>query len=401
MRDMLPGDMARFRRIEQHFREVCLGWGYQEVRSPTIEYLHLFTAAGTLSPQMLTRVYSFLDWDGWSGERVVLRPDSTIPTARMYVEQLDGGQTAKLFYIQNVFRFAEDDRSREDWQCGVELIGDTAPLGDVELVMICAETLQRLGLSPHFRLSNPGILRTVMEKAGLDVSEQLVTYDRILQGDDSALGELQERLPELTASVTSLLTVEGSGEAYLNNLRTALFASVPEAIACVDELSVISHVLHDLGVPHSVRPVLVRSFEYYTGPVFYAYVGDEKVAGGGRYDGLIGLIGDAAVPASGFAIEFEPLMSLISDDEAITQASVSIKWAGAAGNGGISNAFALAQGLRRAGLSVHLSRAGVAGARLQVVVVPDGFELRLNGGKSRRFQRVEDVIAAVSSGTDA
>src|SRR3970040_1972343 len=84
MWDLLPGDMFRFRRLAQAFRAVCLGGGYQEVRTPTIEYLHLFTAAGTLSPQMLGRVYSFLDWDGWSGERVVLRAGSTSPAGRLY-----------------------------------------------------------------------------------------------------------------------------------------------------------------------------------------------------------------------------------------------------------------------------------------------------------------------------
>ncbi len=107
MRDILPDDMERFRRIESAFRTACLGWGYREVRTPTIERLHLFTAAGTLSPQMLDRVYSFLDWDGWSGERVVLRPDSTIPVARLYVEKLNDTEIAKLFYVQNVLRFSE------------------------------------------------------------------------------------------------------------------------------------------------------------------------------------------------------------------------------------------------------------------------------------------------------
>src|SRR3989304_3132737 len=85
MRDILPSEMRRFRRIEQAFREVCQGWGYEEVRTPTIEHLHLFTSAGTLSPQTLGRVYSFLDWDGWSGERGGPRPGSTIAAARLYV----------------------------------------------------------------------------------------------------------------------------------------------------------------------------------------------------------------------------------------------------------------------------------------------------------------------------
>ena len=85
-RDMLPDDTERFRHIEDAFRSSCLNWGYQEVKTPTLDYLHLFTTAGTLTPSMLNKVYSFLDWDGWSGERVVLRPDGTIPVARLYIE---------------------------------------------------------------------------------------------------------------------------------------------------------------------------------------------------------------------------------------------------------------------------------------------------------------------------
>ena len=81
-RDLSPGEMAVFRLIEGVFRDACLNWGYKEVRTPTLEYLHLFTSVGTLTPGMLGRVYSFLDWDGWSGERVVLRPDGTIPWRR-------------------------------------------------------------------------------------------------------------------------------------------------------------------------------------------------------------------------------------------------------------------------------------------------------------------------------
>src|SRR3972149_2766239 len=156
MRDLLPAEMSRFRRVEQAFRDVCHGWGYEEVRTPSIEHLHLFTSTGTLSPQMLGRGYSFLDWDGWSGERVVLRPDSTIPAARLFVEAMAESVGAKLFYVQNVFRFAQGDESREDWQCGAELIGDTQPEGDLELVFMGCEVLERLGLTVDLRLSDPG-----------------------------------------------------------------------------------------------------------------------------------------------------------------------------------------------------------------------------------------------------
>src|SRR5438128_2792190 len=122
MRDMLPADMERFRLIESAFRNACLGWGYGEVRTPTIERLHLFTSAGTLSPQLLDRVYSFLDWDGWSGERVVLRPDSTIAAAR-YFQESGRQPPCRIFYAQDVFRFTGGDEERQLWQCGAESIG--------------------------------------------------------------------------------------------------------------------------------------------------------------------------------------------------------------------------------------------------------------------------------------
>jgi len=118
-RDLLPQDMARFRQIEAEIRACCLGWGYREVRTPVLEYLHLFTSAGTLSPDMLGRVYSFLDWDGWSGERVVLRPDGTIPVARLYVENMQDMPITRLFYVENMFAFeGTGEESRERWQGG-------------------------------------------------------------------------------------------------------------------------------------------------------------------------------------------------------------------------------------------------------------------------------------------
>ena len=139
--------MARFRHIEKVFRSCCLGWGYKEIRTPTLEYLHLFTSTGTLTPNMLSRVYSFLDWDGWSGERVVLRPDGTIPAARLYFENLPQVRPAKLFYVENVFSYEETGReSRERWQCGAEIIGSARPLADVELIMLALETLGQLGI---------------------------------------------------------------------------------------------------------------------------------------------------------------------------------------------------------------------------------------------------------------
>src|SRR4051812_11280072 len=177
MRDLPPHEMARVRQVEDAFAATCAGWGYREIRTPVIEHLHLFTSAGTLSPQTLDRVYSFLDWDGWSGERVVLRPDSTIPAARLYAEHLDGGRIAKLFYSQNVFRFTDDESSREEWQCGVELIGETGRAGDVELAFLAVDVARAAGLHDiTLTLSHASIVRSVLAAAGMTGDEQLAAY---------------------------------------------------------------------------------------------------------------------------------------------------------------------------------------------------------------------------------
>ncbi len=394
MRDLLPPDMERFRQVEAAFRTACLGWGYREVRTPTIEHLHLFTVAGTLSPHMLDRVYSFLDWDGWSGERVVLRPDSTIPVARLYVEQLREWKTAKLFYVQNVLRFAEGDDSREDWQCGVELIGDTYPLGDLELILIACEVLQRLELTPEIKLSDPGILKTVFSRAGFDQVEQLALYDRVLDGDLSALNEILESLPEAGAAASNLLAMEGDGSAFLANLLSALKPAIPEVSPVIEELSTIADVLSDMGFRPIIAPVLVRDFEYYTGPVFQLTVNGRKVAGGGRYDALISQVGSESVPASGFAVEIEALGSLLLESEAATRATTirtDMR------NGGDATAtFALARALREAGVTVDVASGRGHDNEAEIIASSDGFSVRAGKANPRRLARVDEVVRAVA-----
>ncbi|MBM3132236.1 MAG: ATP phosphoribosyltransferase regulatory subunit, partial [Chloroflexi bacterium] len=192
--DLMPQDMARFSRIKGAFRSCCAAWGYQEVRTPTIEYLHLFTSAGTLSPEMLSRVYSFLDWDGWSGERVVLRPDGTIPTARLYVESLSDRPVSRLCYIENVFSFeGTGQESRERWQCGVELIGGKEPEGDAELIMLALEVMDRLHITPvNVKLSHIGFYKVLLKELGMGGDEREEHLTRLLSGETSFFSAIRE-----------------------------------------------------------------------------------------------------------------------------------------------------------------------------------------------------------------
>lgn len=316
MRDVLAAEMQRLRAVEGAFLEACRAWGYREVRTPVIEPLHLFTAAGTLSPQTLDRVYSFLDWDGWSGERVVLRPDSTIAAARLYAEQHRAGEVARLCYSQDVFRFTDDDSDRQEWQCGVELIGDTGPAGDVELVVLALDVLRRAGVvQTQVRLSHAGVVRGVLAATGMAPDDQVAAYDRLLDGDTGVVDEMEARLPELNAPLRMLFDVEGAGAAYLENVRAGLAAAIPALAAPLDELTFAVRALEALGVRPVLQAALARSFEYYSGLVVKIDgPGGRRLSVGGRYDGLVEVLGGQRVPASGFALYLQSVAALLRDD---------------------------------------------------------------------------------------
>jgi histidyl-tRNA synthetase len=223
-RDLLPKDTEAFRYIEDVFRKACLSWGYQEVRTPTLEYLHLFTAAGTLTPNMLSKVYSFLDWDGWSGERVVLRPDGTIPVARLYIENLPQNEIARLFYVTNVFAFEETGKeNRERWQCGVELMGSDKPASDIELILLAVETIRQLGVSDiQIQLSHAGVLNALLKELKLSSDEEIKLLDQILDGNWQVLTEAKPKNSEINRLVSLFLDLKGKPAVFWKTLRLCL-----------------------------------------------------------------------------------------------------------------------------------------------------------------------------------
>ncbi len=364
MRDLLPDAMIRFRRLKQVFRDACHAWGYNEIRTPTIEYLHLFTESGALPAQMLNRVYSFLDWDGWSGERVVLRPDATIPTVRLYLEQMSEQSLAKLFYVQNVFRYMESDQPREMWQCGVELIGDSQPVGDIELVLLMRQVLESLSLGPvQIQLSHPGVIRAILSRAGLSPQEQEQVYEKILVGDLSDITSLEDRAPELSISLRLLFGLDGSGQHYLTNLQSVIAPVANEASGPLTELMAIAKVLDEMGCSYRVGAGAVGPFEYYTGPAFQFEIGGIKVGGGGRYDHLIEMVGGKRMPATGCALNAEAILPLMRD-EVLQDAAITIVTTGSADE--ITTALRTAQALREAGMIVSVASTSSANGRWEL-----------------------------------
>jgi len=350
-RDIAPAEMERFRLIESVFRDTCLGWGYQEIRTPTLEYLYLFTSVGTLTPGMLRRVYSFLDWDGWSGERVVLKPDGTIPAARFYVESIKKG-LARLFYITNVFIFEETGKKpRERWQCGAELIAENSAVADVELITLTLDVLSRLGVEDiRIKISHAGLIRALLQKLELDQQEQNRIFDQILEGDLKVLAGLKADKPELVEALSLLLKLKGKSSGFLKNIKAVSSRKLPEFTASLDNFIGVVEQLEKLGCEYRIDLASGKGFEYYTGIIFHIYSGQEIIGGGGRYDDLIPQMGGKETPAAGFAIYMDSLLKLVKPAEA-AEKRILISIAPQA----MKEGFDMAAALRQAGLVVELA----------------------------------------------
>ncbi len=314
MRDMLPGDMLRFRRVEDAFVDACRAYGYEEVKPPTIEYLQLFTALGTLTPAMVGRVYSFLDWDGWSGERVVLRPDSTIPVARLYVENLAPRSPVRLFYVTNSFVFEETGRkNRERWQCGAEFIGGAPVVADVEIVLLASDVIARLGLEDvRFQVCHAGLLKALIDELDLSAQDKEHLVESVLEGDWRGLEAAVAGVADRKRYLPPLLSLKGVSSGYLQNVRALSAGAGPEFRRALDQFIEVSSLLDELECSYEIDITAVRSFEYYTGICFrLVSSAGEKVGGGGRYDDLIPLMGGPNIPACGFALYVDQMMLLL------------------------------------------------------------------------------------------
>jgi len=354
---LLPEDMVRFRHIEDAFRNCCGKYGYQEVRTPSLEYLHLFTAAGTLTPSMLGKLYSFLDWNGWSGERVVLRPDGTIPVARLYINNLSEHEIAKLFYVTNIFAFEETGReSRERWQCGAEFLGGTKLAADAEIISLAKEVVHKLGLANiRLQLSHAGLVKALIKELKLGPGEEAKVTSRVLDGAWQALMEAKSTRPELDRLLSLLLSLKGKSSGFLQNTKALCQQVSSDFKSSMEDFINITTLLDSLGCNYEIDITAIRGFEYYTGICFQLLADKEKIGGGGRYDDLIPFMSGKNIPACGFALYIDPIMKLLSlGSKEGTESRILIKGEESTLEI-VRTCFTLAQSLREAKRTVEIA----------------------------------------------
>jgi len=403
--DLLPEDMLRFRYIESIFHDSCITWGYEEVRTPMLEYLSLFTSSGTLTPQMLKRVYSFLDWDGWSGERVVLRPDGTIPAARLYIDNLQEMEVARLCYTSNIFRFDETGKkSRENWQLGAELIGVTGSEANAELITLALETLSRLGFEDvELRLSHSQLIKAVLAQLEPNADEQHKIFDQLLDGDVALMSRLEAEKPELFRTLKLLMENKGTSAAFLKNVMAMAGAAGGDLEEPLNDFIAGVDVLDKLGVSYQIDLASGKGFEYYTGVIFHLFVNGEHVGGGGRYDKLIPLLGGLDKPAAGFALYLNRLIPMIDAEDMydMVEEKILIKYEG----DNLKNAYEMANLIRECGISAELFYPGVDTAAYGwavTVKAADSYEVTdLIEDKTTEFKNQAEVICLLSGEEDA
>ncbi len=391
--DLSSSQMVGFRRIEAAFRESCRKWGYSEVRTPTLEYLRLFTATGTLTPGKLGRVYSFLDWDGWSGQRVVLRPDATIPVVRYYTESLADTETARLCYVTPNFAFEETgSQSRERWQCGAELIGPSGATADIELISMALETHKALGLEKDvsFRLSHAGVIKALLAQLSLSTDEQAKLFDRMLDGDASVLAELKPENPDLVKTLRLLLQTKGKNAGFLKNIEALVNGVMAELKAPVDDFVATIDLLDRLDIDYEIDLASGHGFEYYTGIIFHIYCGREMVGGGGRYDALVSLLSGDDKAAAGFALYMDSLIPMVAPETPIVKEVIVC-----AAPEQVDRAFKVTAKLHEAGFAAEIcfEKCHGIGYQWKLDVGREKLELKdLETGKKSKCASAEDAI---------
>lgn len=377
MNDLLPADSARWERLERLARDWLRSYGYRNIRTPVLEFTRLFTRGiGEVTDIVEKEMYSFTD--SLNGDLLAMRPEFTAGTVRAAIEHnLLYDRPQRLFSMGPVFRHERPQRGRyrQFHQISVEAMGFAGPDVDAELIVMLARLWQILGLTDiRLELNSLG---SSDERAAH--REALIAY---LEGFKDQLDEDGKRRM-YTNPLRVLDTKNPALQDMANGAPRLLDFLGAESLAHFDG---VKQRLDDAGIGYTINPRLVRGLDYYNLTVF-EWVTDRlgaqgTVCGGGRYDGLIGLLGGKPAPAVGFAIGMERLLDLWSQGEAAETEPECDVYVVHQGDAAARRAQRVGEQLRDAGLDVivhagsasfksQMKRADGSGAEIAVILGED------------------------------
>jgi len=311
LKDILPDEQKYWFWLEKNFQDVAHLSGFERIILPAFEATELFKrSVGEFTDIVTKQMYTFKDLGGNS---VTLRPEGTAGVVRAYLEH---GmkvlpQPVKLYYWGPMYRYErpQSGRYREFYQFGMEMIGDMDPLTDALLIQSAARYYQKVGLknllvkinslgTPKSRVKVVAVLEKYLSihKKDLCPDCKLRLKKNVLRVLDCKVAECKEITSE-------------TGHLIIDNLDTESKKRFTKVLEHLDEMK----------VPYELAPNLVRGLDYYTHTIFEIVTADDDTAlgGGGRYDGLIKLLGGADTPAVGYAGGVERTIDALKKQEVL------------------------------------------------------------------------------------
>ena len=310
-RDLLPPETAAWTRLERLAADLATRYGYRRIETPLFELSDVFErGVGEVTDIVEKELYRLTPRTD-DGESWALRPEPTAGIVRAYVQH--GMQTwpqpVRLTETGPMFRYdrPQAGRYRQFWQWDIEAIGDPGPAIDAEIIELGARFYRDAGLAGvevHLNSIGDPACRPAY------VAE-LTDYFR---DHREALPDLERE--RLERNVLRLLDSKDPA-------MTGLNASAPKitdrlCAACAEHFAAVRAHLDALGVPYRLAPGLVRGLDYYTRTAFEFYVTgregqQQAIGGGGRYDGLVELLGGRPTPGIGFGIGLDRLLLALSE----------------------------------------------------------------------------------------
>ena len=351
-RDLVLGECKIKKNLQIKIENILDKWGYNEVVTPTIEFYETFNSGFQNLKE--EEVYKFFDN---KGRILVLRPDMTIPIARVVATKFkDVPAPIRFRYSADVFRVNQSlgGKKNEYTDCGVELIGVKDASSDLEILVTALDVLKILEESEiKLEIGNINFFNSAVKNLNLKEEERLRLAQLI---DKKSLKELEDFLSQLKVTeeykefFTKLPWLFG-GREVLEKAREYSFND--ELKESIDYLEKLASTLDELGYGDLISFDLgmVQRLNYYTGITFRGYVeGVGAIAlSGGRYDNLIALFGEDR-PAVGFSINLDSLLDIMKNKNINIKESYKLYY----GNKSMVEAFKQGEVLRNEGYVVEM-----------------------------------------------
>jgi histidyl-tRNA synthetase len=347
--DLLPDAMRRHRQVSETARTAAALYGFAEIETPIFEFTEVFARPiGEHTDIVAKEMYSLKDR---GGEDLSLRPENTAGVVRAVLSNgLTQSTPLKYFYSGPMFRYErpQKGRFRQFHQIGVELLGVAQAQADIEVIALGHRILRDLGIGD----------RVVLELNTLGDPESRAAYRAALVDYFSARrAELSEdSLRRLDTNPLRILDSKDAGDIRINTDAPSFDRYLNDGSR--NFFMQVRNGLDRLGISCRLNPRLVRGLDYYTHTVFEFVTTDLGAQGtvlaGGRYDGLVELMGGPAMPGVGWAAGIERLAMLIVEPPAPPRPIAVVP----IGGPGESMALVIAEVLRHHGCAVDLSYSG-------------------------------------------